>query len=387
MQRHRTIKPIVHLFLALVFFFFSTLPGYAAELTQRDWMITLVDAFGWSYGLPDEPQDQDYINILTGNRAFLFEAEDVYAQGEDNVSIMSFRNFGTFSGRGWLHGTREPTAVHLKFTLPIAGEYQVQARLRQTGHQFSVDGEAIMADAKPEFTKVTVGNFQLRAGEQEILLTLPPNGSIDYISLTAPNLAAITPDGGWQPDEPLTWETLQTTLLQLLQLAELFPKSPTALIIEAEELTRTDARVVDIPHLGQPSGGKWLRSGPLPTETSFPIELAESGFYDLSLRIRGNPVAITVADHLEIVLEAKPYLDDYTFKGLYFFAGDGNINVKLPPGGGVDKLSLTARQIDSTLVNSLLGLEPRFDNGQGDQPEGRDLDTLTSLLAAFGVER
>jgi hypothetical protein len=387
MQRHRTVKPIIRLCLALAFFLSSTLPGYAVELTQRDWMITLVDALGWSYGLPDEPQDPDYINILTGNRAFRFEAEDVYAKGEDNVSLMSFRNFGPFSGRGWLHGSRVPTAVHLKFNLPISGEYQLQAHLRQAGHQFVVDGKVKLADAKQEFTKVTVGNFQLRAGEQEFILTLPQNGSIDYISLTAPNLAAITPSGGWQPDEPLTWETIQTTLLQLLQLAELFPKAPTSLVIEAEDLPRTEAKVVDIPHLGQPSGGKWLRIGPLPTDIRFPIKLIQSGFYDLSLRIMGDQIRIIVGNHQEIVLEAKAYLDDYTFKALYFFAGNSNITVTLPPGGGVDKLSLTARQIDTTLVNSLLGLEPRTDIEQRDKPEGRDLDTLTSLLAAFGVKR
>ena len=39
-------------------------------------MISLVDATGWSFGLPDEPQDPDYINILNGNRELRIEAED-----------------------------------------------------------------------------------------------------------------------------------------------------------------------------------------------------------------------------------------------------------------------------------------------------------------------
>ncbi len=387
MQRYRTMKNIIHIFLALALFLFSTLPGYAAELTQRNWMITLVDTLGWSYGLPDEPQDPDYINILTGNRAFRFEAEDIYAQGEDNVSFMSFRNFGNFSGRGWLHGTRKPTAVHLRFTLPIAGEYQLQAHLRQAGHQFSIDGEVTTVDAKQKFTKVAVGNFHLQAGEQEIILTLPQNGSIDYISLTAANLAAITPAEGWLPDAPLTWDVVKTTMLQLLQLAELFPKAPTSQVIEAEDLAQTDAKVVVIPHLGHPSGGKWLRSGPTSAKIKFPITLIESGFYDLSLRVMGKPINIIVSDHQEITLEAKAYLDDYTFKSLYFFAGDNNITVKLPPGGGVDRLSLTARQIDTTMVSTLLGLDSPLGSGQNNEPGNRDLDNLTSILAAFGVKR
>ena len=381
MQRHLNMNIAKRLCLTLVFFFLTTLPGNAAELTQRDWMVTLVDTIGWSYGLPDEPQDPDYINILTGNREFRFEAEDIYAQDEDNVSVMSFQNFGAFSGRGWVNGTRDPTAVHLRFTLPLSGEYQLQAHIRQAGHQFSINDTVKTLDANPAFTLVSVGNFQLQAGDQEIVVTLPAGGSIDYITMKAPNLLTITPDGGWQPDEPLTWKVIQTTLLQLLDLAELFPSNPTPLVFEAEELTQTEIAVVSIPHLGHPSGGKWLRAGPLTAEVRFPIRLTESGFYDLSLRCMGNPIDIFVGGHQEIRLEAKAYLDDYTFKALFLFAGDSNITLELPPGGGVDQLILTGRQTDTALVDTLLGLERR------DEPGARDLDTLTSLLAAFGVKR
>jgi hypothetical protein len=63
------------------------------------------------------------------------------------------------------------------------------------------------------------------------------------------------------------------------------------------------------------------------------------------------------------------------------FAGVSNITLMIPPGGGVDKLTLTGRQIDTALVETLLGLE------QQTHPDERDLDTLTALLAAFGVKR
>ena len=381
MQRQRTMIINKHLYLTLVFLFCLALPGHAAELTQRDWMVTLVDTIGWSYGLPDEPQDPDYINILTGNREFRFEAEDVYAKDEDNVSVMSFQNFGAYSGRGWLRGSREPTEVQLRFTLPLSGKYQIKAHIRKAGHQFSVDGTTQTVDAKATFTLATIGTFQLQAGAQEIIVVLPPGGSLDYITLKAPNQPAITPADGWQPDEPLTWGAIQTTLLQLLDLAELFPSSTTPLTIEAEALAQSEIKVVDIPHLGHPSGGKWLRTGPLPAEVKFPIKLTESGFYDLSLRVMGNPISISVGGHQEISLEAKSYLDDYTFKTLFLFAGKSNITLTLPPGGGVDQLILTGRQIDTALVETLLGFEQR------NKPESRDLDTLTSLLAAFGIKQ
>jgi hypothetical protein len=375
------MRALARHFFFILFLTFTALPGYAQELTQRDWMIALVDASGWSYGLPDEPQDPDYINILTGNRELRFEAEDIFSKDEDNVSIMSFKNFGSFSGQSWLHGTREPTRVHLRFNLPVSGKYLLKAHLRQKGHLFNIAGEQVTADAKNEFTEVTLGHFELQSGAQEILVTLPANGSIDYISLKAPNLAAITPDKGWQPDEPLSWQVLQTTLLQAWQLAELFPADPNPLVIEAENLKQFEVKAVKIPHLGQPSNGRWLRAGPLPAEVRFPINLKKSGFYDLSLRATGSPIQISIGDHQKLTLEAKPYLDNVTFKSLFFFAGESHITLQLPPGGGVDLLRLTGRQIDATRANTLLDFEQKA------KPEARDLDSLATLLAAFGIER
>ena len=90
MQPHGAMRALAHHLFFILLLTFTALPGYAQELTQRDWMVALVDASGWSYGLPDEPRDPDYINILTGNRELRYEAEDVFSKDEDNVSIMSF---------------------------------------------------------------------------------------------------------------------------------------------------------------------------------------------------------------------------------------------------------------------------------------------------------
>lgn len=381
MRRNQFLKIIVRFVLTLTFFLLWALPVYSTELTQRDWMITLVDTVGWSYGLPDEPQDPDYINILTGNREFRFEAEEVYARDEDNVSIMSFQNYGNFGGIGWLHGAGEPTTVHLRFNLPIGGKYLLKAHLRLAGHRFSVNGANATVDAKTEFSLETVGSFQLQAGDQEVVVTLPPGGSIDYITLKAPKLVTITPDDGWQPDEVLTWKVIQTTMLQLLDLAVLFPSSPTPLVIEAEDLAQTELHSVGIQHLGRPSGDRWLRAGPYPAKVLFPVRLKESGFYDLTLRVMGDPIDVSVGDYRNISLAAKAYLDDYTFKSLFFFAGNSNITLLIPPGGGVDQLTLAGRQINTTLADTLLGLEHH------ENPTARDLDNLTTLLAAFGVKR
>lgn len=365
--------------LASGFVLVSAAPSQAA-LTQRDWMIALVDTLGWSFGLPDEPQDPDYINILHGNRAFRFEAEDIYSPDEDFVSLMSFHNFGPFSGSGWLHGTKEPSPVHLRFTLPHAGDYRLDTRVRGTGHQFLVGGETVSADAGDEFTDVTVGSFNLPAGPHEILVTLPPNGSIDFIALTAPNLAPVLPAGGWQPDETLTWDDVHTTMVDLLGLAGLFPPAGGPRSIEAEDLAQQELDIVSTGYLGSPSGGKWLRAGPIPAELRFPLTVPESGYYDLTVRAMGSPFRITFGDHYTVSLDGGASLDDHHVEPL-FLATTSNITLNIPPGGGIDRLTLTRRQVDGAGVSRLLGLTVSA------APQASDLDTLTRLLAAFGIER
>lgn len=381
MKRHLIRKFLSQFCLTSALLLLAGATSFATELTQRDWMVSLVDAAGWSFGLPDEPQDHDYINILNGNRDLRFEAEDCYDVERDSVSLMAFRNFGEFSGTGWLNGSRQPSDVHLNFTLPVDGNYLLQAQLRREGHTVKVGGKEIRVDAEQKFTRVDIGELFMQAGPQEIIVTLPPGGSIDYITLRATNLPAITPADGWQPEEPLGWEVVQTTMLQLMQLAELFPLETEALHFEAEDLKKTSAKVVDIPHLGVPSKGKWLRAGPAQVEITFPLELSSSGFYDLALRVMGAPTVVTIGGHETIRIEAKAYLDDYSFKPFFLFAGKNNISVSIPPGGGVDWLSLTGRKVDGATTRTLLGID------QSSPPTPTEIDTLTSQLAAFGINR
>lgn len=353
----------------------------AAELTQRDWIITLVDALGWSYGLPDEPQDPDYINILSGDRKFLLEAENIYSRETDYVSLMSFKNFGEFSGPGWLQGTREPTDVHLNFNLPIAGEYLVEANIRQPGHIFKINGTTTTVDSENIFTDVEVGTFKLNPGPQEIVVTLPPNGSIDHVTLTAANLVMVAPREGWDPDQPLTWNVINTTLLQLMSLAEIFPASEDKIIIEAENHPQAGAQIVDTPYLGRPQQKEWLRIGSLPASIKIPLKNIESGFYDLSLRAMGSQISVVVGNHYEINFQGKSYLDNFIFPAIYFNGQEKDITVTLSPEGGIDQLSLVKKSFTKDQVSTLLGVN------QGEPPTSSDLDKIATLLAAFGVKR
>ena len=66
---------------------------------------------------------------------------------------------------------------------------------------------------------------------------------------------------------------------------------------------------------------------------------------------------------------------------LFYFAGGNSFALRLPPNAGIDRLRLTPRAITPEASAVLLG-QPR--NGA---PTAGDIDSLASLLAAFGIER
>jgi len=366
------------LFLAtLTAVILALLPASAQALTQRDWMVALVDSLGRSFGLPDEPQAGDYLNILQGQRNLRFEAEAVHAE-DDEVSTLTFLNYGPFSGAGWLLGISRPSQVHLRFTLPLDGRYRLSLAVRSPGHTVLAGGQRFTVDGEPQrFTRVVAGEVNLTAGPQEVVVTLPPGGALDYLELAAPALPPIAPDGGWQADAPLTWDVLAATAVQALGLEKSLPLSGPSQEIEAESLTETGgAQVVEDAHLGRPSGGRWLRTSAQPAEVGVPLTVAQGGFHDLELILMGQPVKIVVNSQLELAIAGKPYLDTVTSPPVFLSKGANRLAVTLPPRGGIDRIVLKSRRSDLTALAAALGMTI-----SGDLPTAADLDRLTTRLA------
>lgn len=369
--------------LLLVSVLCALLPAPARALTQQDWMVALVDALGRSFGLPDHPQPADYINILSGQRNVRFEAEAVRAP-EDEVAVMTFANYGEFSGSGWLLGGSSPTEVHMRVLLPLDGDYRLSVALRGAGATVRTRTASFSIDGRHDtLTRVDVGSTFLAAGQQEITVTLPPGGALDYLELTAPALTPLQPDGGWQPAAPLDWQTLTTTAVAALELAGQLPAGTPALAIEAEQLPEpADARVVEAAHLGAPSGGKWLRAGGAGTRITVPVKLAGGGFFDLAVTALGAPLHLAINRVQEFTFAGPPYLDTITLGPFHFSSGDNQLEVALPPGGGLDRIVLTPRRSDPATLAGVLGMDI-----SAEAPVSADLDALTSRLAAAATAR
>lgn len=352
-------------------------PGSAQALTQRDWMIALVDSLGRSFGLPDSPQPDDYLNILLGKRNLRFEAEAVRSE-DDEVSSVAFLNYGPFSGSGWLLGTSRPTEVHLRFVLPLDGRYRLGIAVHRPGHTLKIGEQSFTVDGdKQKFSKVEVGEFPLTAGFQEVIVTLPPGGALDYLELTAPNLPPIAPDGGWQPDAPLTWETLAATAVQALHLEKGLAPTERSVAMEAETLPGVDAAlVVEDAHLGRPSGGRWLRTTAETAKVDVPLDIPKGGFYDINLTAMGARIDLLINGLQPLSIEGKPYLETVAAPTVFLPKGPNRLEVTLPPNSGLDRITVTARQSDPAALAAVAGITMT-----GDAPTSADLDRLTARLS------
>lgn len=167
-----TVSRLATLLLLPLLLLVQAPPCLAEVPTQRDWLENLVDGLGWSFGLPDEPEDADYLSMLDGDRLLHIEAEDT-VQPEDLVSIKTYTSFGPYTGTGWVNGIPRATQARLKFLLQSSGRYQLSTSLRLPGHQFEIGGQTFQGDGTENFTRVVLGDIELTAGEQELLVTLP----------------------------------------------------------------------------------------------------------------------------------------------------------------------------------------------------------------------
>lgn len=350
----------------------------AAALSQHDWMVALVDSLGRSFGLPDQPAPDDYLNILMGKRNLRYEAEAVRSDA-DEVTTLAFLNYGPFSGQGWLLGISSRTDVHLRFVLPLDGRYRLSIVARLPGHVVKVGGQSFTVDGDSQkFSRVDVGDVFLTAGPQEIIVTLPPGGALDCIELQAPNLPPIAPAAGWQPEAPLTWEALVLTAVEALGLQKDLPAGNRILSLEAESLADIGtARVVEDAHLGLPSGGRWLRTSAQAARVSVPLTIEQSGFHSFELTAMGAPVDVLVNDHLALTAAGNPYLSPLTYPPVFLPKGENRLEIRVPAGGGLDRLAVTSHLSDLATLAAAAGITMA-----GDAPTSADLDRLTLRLTA-----
>lgn len=351
----------------------------SAAPTERTWLINLVDTLNLSFGLPEQPADSDYQRILDGLHHYRFEAEETRSSS-DLVGINAFTTYGPFSGSAWASGVATPTQLHMEFLLPRAGTYLLSASLRLGGQQFTMADQALTAPVFPDqkFHIVSLGQVTLAAGVQTLAISLPPNSGIDYVDLDAVATVRVAPRDGWQPDRPLTLDTMAVTTARLLALEVLLPLDGSNFPFEAEELGAVAAEyLTDQQHLGAPRGGKWIRAGARSLPLSLTFTPPAGAVYDLMLRaaIDGRLTARLNSGHV-VSAQFPIYLAEKKLGTYFLDATPQHLTFELQPRSGVDTLSLRGRHSAPRDYQRLIGLP-----AGNTPPATATINRLLALLA------
>lgn len=315
-----------------------------AMMTEGELAATLVRALGLESGLPAEPKPADYQAILSGSRAYRFEAEDVYDAKRDNTSIRSYPLYGPFTGSGWLSGLATPTKIRFTVFLPRAGEYLLTVVAKGNGQQWQVGDRTYRVDTGDSLREAVVGKVALAAGTQMIDLTLPPEGGVDSFSLTAASLAPIEPLGGWNFPATLTWDRLAEILASLQGLENRLPvDEPGGVrvinVADSAVLPATATKTA-IDYLGAHTAPRWVRAGIRGARLEMPLDFPAPGVYAIRLRLLGEHLTVDF-DGTKTELPGKPYFNWFDLGLKRVVRGRRLLIVNLPPLGGADIVQLT----------------------------------------------
>lgn len=316
------------------------------QLKEFDLARNLVDSLGFSEGLPPQPVEKDYLQILGGGRTFKFEAENTFDQQSDPVAVRDFPLYGAFSGKGWVHATTNPVAVHFKVFIPVTGKYTLNVTARGDNQLWSIAGKAFKQSYGDKFTTIDLGEVFIPAGELEFNAVIQPAGAIDTFTFTAPAFAPIEPLAGWNPAKPLTAAALNETVAALLGLEPLLPvdSSFKTKVIEAASLPGLSPRVhlTDKQIYGKPVAAQWVRAFQAVATVSVPLEIESSSVYTVRLRALGTTLTAGFGQRA-VTVAAKPFLDWIDLGTFRLPKGTNTLTVELPPMGGIDVIEVTKK--------------------------------------------
>lgn len=318
--------------------------------TQKDFAKQMLQQFSWSDGLPKEPADRDYLLILGGKRTFRYEAENIFNEQTDRVTVRDFQLFGPFTGKGWIMGVTDTTYSTFTLFVPIAGEYDLKAVIKGDGFVWKVGEKEYLADSKSSnFQETSVAKVKLNAGNVIVKLTIPPNGAIDSFSITAPDHTPIKPFSGWRFKDTLTAVRLAETAVsmtnrfsQLPDAPQVSAPAPIAVFEKVPDLKNAEA--VTDSFLGPFSSAKWVRADFRGTTLQIPLKVSEAGYYTLILNAMGGELTGKINEN-EFKIVSKPYLDKVNI-GIYRLeAGDNMMTINLPPVGGIDTVEFIRKSL------------------------------------------
>jgi hypothetical protein len=372
---------------------FNITSGIAAEvkkekkspfITHGEFITDLVTAMGWDAGLPPKPRDVDYLNILSGNRSFKFEAEKYYAAQTDNVSVRKYELFGPFSGSGWVSGISVPTTAHFKILLPLGGTYSMTVAAKGDGQKWLVGGKEFTVSTGSKIAEKVIADVKLEAGYQEIQVVIPADGAVDYFMLDAPPLRPVAPLNGWNAKSLMNHGELAEVTAALLPLENDLPddgKPAVVTVADVSELPST-AKVTSVNYLGKSLTGKWVRAGYSGAKLEIPFKADREAIYRIRIRALGDTISAQV-DDFKVIRNGKPYLDWIDLGFFRLDQGGHKLEVSLGNYQGLDAVEISGKKSSSADYMTVSAVQ-----GAPDAPVKRsELDKILASLVERFKER
>lgn len=347
----------------LILVFCSTVRADQAKpvFTQKSFVQLLFQQFAWNQGLPREASDRDYLQILGGKRTFKYEAESAYNVKTDRVTFRNFNLYGPFSGKGWILGVSENTDANLTIHLPFKGEYLIKAVIKGNGFVWSAAGKEFVVNSKSDFFQETVvGRLSLDAGNVFIRVTIPPEGALDYFTISAPDYNPIQPLAGWRFKEPLTALQLAEIVMSVTggyeKLSSLNGTNSKLILVADSSYQPTNVQPTSSTEFGSYLSSMWLRSDFRGGTVRIPVQVSEIGYYDIFANLMGGVISGDV-NGFPFQVNSKPYLEKIRLGMFRLESGDNFITFNLPSMTGIDFIKVVPKDTKNDGILLLSGVK------------------------------
>ncbi len=328
-----------------------------AVVTQREFATKLIQELNLG-SMPNKVKDIHLQNVLSGRRTLVVEAEDHYDKRRDQITLRTFNTIGAFTGKGWLGASADPTSVTFKARIPLAGIYRIKVRGAGNGQLWSIGGKAIKVDCGPRLKDVELGTVILDAELAIFNVSLPPDGAVDAITFTAPDLPSIEPTRGWQFDAPLTYGSAAEAASMLLKNSLSFvndpAQQPRIIPVAGNASLPSGVSLVTDQIYGRFYGEGWFRTGYSPAKMELPFPIDQPAFYRVRVLWMGD-LFLGTLDGVPVEGKGKPYLD-WLDVGVYHLAkGKHLMRIDLPKAVGISAIELTTKVSGEVACLKLLG--------------------------------
>jgi hypothetical protein len=379
--------------------FALSVPVDEKPITQGEWAVYLARGLGLERSLPEGTASDRYISILSRGGYQRIEGED-YREVSPSLKKVAAPENLLASNRQWLEAGEDSGVALYSFEIPAGRRVTLRSR-GSGGPQFwSVnEGSSVMINPGEELTWSEVGSFNLKPGEQRVMVSLPAGGRLDIFEVVSVGASSIEPAGGYKPAADLTYGDKAVTITRGLNLENELPIDGGFYLIREAELydqSEGNYRIAKDRDQGPASRDEWVKpEGSV--RVSYNFEVPKKGLYSIFTRGFGRFDEEWILDLGEEKASTYPSnsreFSWYPVITVFLEAGPHTLEKRFRAGNGFDVFQIVRRRSGAGDYLQLLsdrgfqeGLLPAFPERDRDERRRYDLYKSVEAQAFAAVE-